>query len=533
MTKRGDQSRPEDARVMLSITRGNAFPRVPLVGLGVVAVCLSVLRRQKPDVRFLAAVLAAKSTYRATRLLGRSGGTALPGVIAERVDPAVIAKAARSLTYGAIIVAGTNGKTTTSRLLTEILTAGGYRVINNGAGSNLSRGIAAAFARASGFTGRLHADIAVLETDEAAFPAIAAAVRPRMVVLNNLFRDQLDRYGELNSVATRWEAALAALPPGAVLVYDADDPMLCALAERAAPGIVRVPFGLGAHQYGLPALSHAADSIHCPKCGTPLRYHTLSVGHLGDWYCPTGDNARPPLAFAATAITLDGMDSARFAVTSPNHHNDNGGTENAEPDVETQLPGLYNVYNALGAIAAAITVGVSPEITATAARRFVPPFGRIERVSLHRRRLTLLLIKNPTGANEVLRLLAATPTAPLLIAINDLTADGRDVSWLWDTDFEVLGAHTAPIIVSGIRAADMAVRLKYAGVPEAQITAVPEIADALVAVAERAAPGAEVYVLPTYTAMLAARESLAKHGAIADVWATAEHTAKQQVASSE
>jgi len=501
MTTTGNQSRPKGT---------GARPQTP---------------RQMPDVRFLAAILTAKAAYRATRLLGRSGGTALPGVIAERMDPAVIAKAARSLTYGAIIVAGTNGKTTISRLLTEMLTAGGHRVINNGAGSNLSRGIAATFARATGSTGRLRADIAVLETDEAAFPAIAAAVHPRMVVLNNLFRDQLDRYGELNSVATRWKVALTALPPGAVLVYDADDPTLCALSEHAAPGVVRVPFGLGVHQYGLPALSHAADSIHCPKCGTPLRYHTLSVGHLGDWYCPTGDNARPSLTFAATAITLDGMDGARFAVTASDRPD--GGARSVEPYIETKLPGLYNVYNALGAAAAAVTVGVPLENAAAAARQFVPPFGRIERVSLQGRRLTLLLIKNPTGANEVLRLLAATPTASLLIAINDLTADGRDVSWLWDTDFEVLAAHSAPIIVSGIRAADMAVRLKYAGVPEEQITVVPEIADALIAVAECAAPGADAYVLPTYTAMLAARESLAKRGAIANVWATAEHTANR------
>ena len=527
MTTPDNQSRPEpypDGMHKASgVMRGRMFPRVSL-GLGVLAVGLGVFQWQKPDVRFLAAVATAKSAYRATRLLGRSGGTALPGVIAERIDPQVIAKAARSLTYGAIIVAGTNGKTTTSRLLTEMLTAGGHRVINNGAGSNLSRGIAATFARAVGITGHLDADIAVLETDEAAFPAIAAAVRPRMVVLNNLFRDQLDRYGELNSVATRWAAALTALSPGTVLVYDADDPTLCALAERAGAGIVRVPFGLDAHQYGLSALSHAADSIHCPKCGTSLRYHTLSVGHLGDWYCPTGDNARPALAFAASAITLDGMDSARFAVTVFNHPD--GEPVRRTPEIETKLPGLYNVYNALGAVVAAVNVGVSLGTVAVAARQFVPPFGRIERVSLHGRRLTLLLIKNPTGANEVLRLLAATSTAPLLIAINDLTADGRDVSWLWDTDFEVLAAHSGPIIVSGIRAADMAVRLKYAGVPEEQITTVVEIADALVAVAERAEPGADVYVLPTYTAMLAARESLAKHGAITDVWATAEQTAK-------
>ena len=489
------------------------------------------MKRLLPDLRLLAAMTAAKAAYRATRLLGKSGGTALPGLIAERIEPRAIAKAARSLPHGTVVVAGTNGKTTTARLLTEMLAARGQRVLNNGAGSNLSRGIAASIARDSGPTGTPRADIAVLETDEAAFPAIVRAVRPRMIVLNNLFRDQLDRYGELNSIAEKWGAALATLSPGTVLVYDADDPTLCDLAERrAAPDVVRVPFGLGPHSYALTEIAHAADAARCPKCGTPLRYRTLSLGHLGDWYCPTGDTARPPLAFTTGEISLDGMEGAKFQVVSPtfqegktsNEAASHSELETLNAELTTRLPGLYNVYNALGAFAAAATLGVPPDTAITAAQTFEPPFGRIERVPLRGRRLTLLLIKNPTGANEVLRLVHAAPPAPLLICINDLTADGRDVSWLWDTDFETLADYPAPVLVSGIRAADMAVRLKYAGVPETQITVVPEIADALIAAAERANAGGDAYVLPTYTAMLAAREALHRQGALKDVWASAE-----------
>jgi len=467
-----------------------------------------------PDLRLSAALATAKGTYRATQLLGRSGGTAIPGLVAERVDPRLIGKLAARLPEGAIVVAGTNGKTTTARMLADILAAAGKTVLNNGAGSNLSRGIAASFARQSSLFGRPDADVAVIETDEGAFPAVVAAVRPRVIVLNNLFRDQLDRYGELNSVASKWKIALSHLAPGATVVYDADDPTLCALADAAPPGTTLIPFGLGAHDYVLPELTHAADAVLCVKCGTPLEYRALSVGHLGDWYCPTGDNARPPLAFAATNIHLLGMEGAAFSVA-----NDDAGFE-----VSTNVPGLYNVYNALGASAAALTVGVAPPIVADALRTFVAPFGRIERIPLHGRRLTLALIKNPTGANEVLRLIAAAPPAPLLICINDLIADGRDVSWLWDTDFEMLADsdYPAPISVSGIRALDMAVRLKYAGVPDDRITVVPEIADALVAVAERAEVGGDAYVLPTYTAMLAAREALHTLGALRDVWATAE-----------
>lgn len=468
---------------------------------------------RRPDIRLVVALAAAKGTYRATRLLGKSGGTALPGLVAERVDPGVIRKVAARLPQGAIVVAGTNGKTTTARLLTEMLTAAGWRVRNNGAGSNLSRGVASSFARGSGLGGDPGADVAVLETDEAAFPAIVAAVRPRMIVLNNLFRDQLDRYGELNSIADKWGTALATLPLGATLVYDADDPTLAALAERAPVGTIRVPFGLGAHRYALAELAHAADAAICAKCGTPLEYHALSVGHLGDWYCPTGDNARAPLAFRGEEIALDGMEGAAFTVVGP------GGVH---LPLVLRVPGLYNVYNALGAATAALTFGASSERVQEAARAFVAPFGRIERVELNGRRLTLALIKNPTGANEVLRLIAAAPPAPLLICINDLTADGRDVSWLWDTDFEMLARRDAPLLVSGIRAADMAVRLKYAGIAAEHIAVVPAIGDALVAVAECAALGSDAYVLPTYTALLAAREHLHKLGALRDVWATAE-----------
>ncbi len=465
-----------------------------------------------PDLRLSAALATAKGTYRATQLLGRSGGTAIPGLVAERVDPRLIGKLAARLPEGAIVVAGTNGKTTTARMLADILNVSGKTVLNNGAGSNLSRGIAASFARQSSLFGRPDADIAVIETDEGAFPAVVAAVRPRVIVLNNLFRDQLDRYGELNSVAAKWKIALATIAPGTRLVFDADDPTLCALADAAPPDTTRVPFGLGPHDYTLPELTHAADAVLCTKCGTPLEYHALSVGHLGDWFCPTGDNARPPLAFTATNIALRGMEGVAFTVAHENVHSF---------AVETNVPGLYNVYNALGASAAAMTVGVAPEFVAAALRAFVAPFGRIERIALRGRRLTLALIKNPTGANEVLRLITTASPAPLLICINDLIADGRDVSWLWDTDFEMLADYPAPIRVSGIRALDMAVRLKYAGVPDARIIVVPAIADALVAVAEQSDVGGDAYVLPTYTAMLAAREALHTLGALRDVWETA------------
>ena len=292
-----------------------------------------------PDARLTAALAAAKGAYRATQLLGRSGGTAVPGLVGERVDPRLIGKLAARLPEGAVVVAGTNGKTTTARMLTAILAAAGKRVLNNGAGSNLSRGIAASFARdASAARRDPTAEIAVIETDEAAFPGIVAALRPRLIVLNNLFRDQLDRYGELNSIATKWESGARGARRRARRSSTTPTTRHSARSPaRRAPGTTLVPFGLGAHDYTLAGVDARGGRGALPQCGSPLAYHTLSVGHLGDWYCPTGDNARPPLAFMrASRSVCSGIDGASLVV-----RDDRGETF----AVEVQLPGLYNVYN--------------------------------------------------------------------------------------------------------------------------------------------------------------------------------------------
>lgn len=474
---------------------------------------IAALSQTLPDLRLGAAVTAAKLTAAGIRRVGRGGGTAAPGLVADRIDPGMLTKLARRLPAGAIVVAGTNGKTTTSRMIADILQAGGYRVIHNRSGSNLVRGVAAAFAEQTSFLGAPRGDIAVIESDEAAFPSIVRQVSPRLIVLNNLFRDQLDRYGELNTIASRWQPALAALPAAATLVVNVDDPGLAAITHDVAAR--RIGFGLAESDYQLAALPHAADATVCRGCGAQLTYGALYVSHLGAWQCPACGQERPELDVAGRQIELDGVEALRVTVDFP--------TNGAKPlPLAVGIPGLYNVYNVVAATAAAHALGIADATITQALGAFRSAFGRIERVEIAGRTLTLALVKNPVGFNEVLRMLTMATgglTVPTLIAINDLDADGRDVSWLWDVDFELLADGTAPLSTSGLRGPDMANRLKYAGVPLDRITPLPnDLAAALDSFVATIPPGETGYALLTYTAMLDFRHILATRGIVETFW---------------
>jgi UDP-N-acetylmuramyl tripeptide synthase len=467
------------------------------------------------DARLVAALAAAKVTGAAIRRLGRGGGTAAPGLVAERIDPDLLGKIARRLPQGTIVVAGTNGKTTVSRMLADILAAHGLRVAHNRSGSNLVRGVASALAGQANVLGAPRAEIGVIECDEAAFPEIARQLEPRVVLLNNLFRDQLDRYGELDAIAARWRPALARLPASTTVVVNVDDPTLAAISEGIAAG--RVAFGLDERDPRclLAAIPHAADAKSCRHCGHDLIYDRLYSAHLGAWRCPGCGTTRPPLAIAAAGITLDGLDGLRLVAI------DSRAPEDAVA-ATLAVPGLFNAYNALAAIAVATSLGVMSGTIVEALGTYRPAFGRIERVSYRGRTLTLALVKNPVGFNETLRMLTQASgglTIPTLIAINDLTADGRDVSWLWDVDFELLSDGTAPLATTGIRGADMANRLKYAGVAEERITPLPtDLGAGLDAFVDRLPPGGDGYILLTYTATLGLRQVLTDRGAVAPFW---------------
>ena len=474
--------------------------------------------RHRPDPRLGAALAAAKLTSAGIRRLGRGGGTAAPGLIADRIDPRLLDKIAARLADGAVVIAGTNGKTTVSRMVADCLEASGRRVTHNRSGSNLARGVASALAARATLSGDPRADIAVIESDEAALPEILRRVEPRVVLLNNLFRDQLDRYGELNTIAALWRPALARLPATSTVVVNADDPTLADLTAGIAAR--RVTFGLtdSNPRYHLAALPHAVDAATCRNCGGDLVYATLYSAHLGDWRCPACGLARPSLVVQGEAIELHGVDSLRVRVNV-----EDGGPSRPTLDLNLAIPGLFNVYNTVAAAATATVLGLPAPRIESALAAYQPAFGRIERIKIRGRTIILTLVKNPVAFNETIRMLTLATdglTVPTLIAINDLDADGRDVSWLWDVDFELLADGAAPLFTTGLRGADMANRLKYAGVPSDRLhPGANNLAQGLDAFIEALPAGGTGYILPTYTAMLGLRQVLADRGVVTAFWA--------------
>ncbi|MGH2368899.1 MAG: MurT ligase domain-containing protein [Chloroflexota bacterium] len=464
-----------------------------------------------PNLRVGAAVLAAQAAGAVSRALRRGGGTAMPGLVAERMAPALLTHLSEQLPRGAIVVTGTNGKTTTSRMLAGILSHAGWRLLRNASGSNLSRGIATALAARADWLGRLRGVdqvVGLFETDEAAFARVVPALRPGVIAVTNLFRDQLDRYGEVDSVAAIWRSALerdlGVRPPH--LVLNADDPTVAALGKGAGHTVY---FGIEDARWGHPGLEHAADAKVCPVCGARLEYPVCFYGHLGHWACPNG-HQRPPVAVRASRLELRGFDGTDLTLETPA-----GGLGFRLP-----LPGLYNVYNALAATAAALTLGASLGAIREGLETFSAAFGRLERVPVGDRTVYLVLAKNPVGLNEALRTLFADGAPKhLLLALNDLDADGRDVSWIWDADLERVAGQAATLTVSGRRAEDLAVRLKYAGALDgAHPQLEPALERALDAALATTPPGETLYAVLTYTAMLALRRVLTERGHIGAYW---------------
>ncbi|MDQ3678609.1 MAG: MurT ligase domain-containing protein, partial [Actinomycetota bacterium] len=329
---------------------------------------------------------------------------------------------------------------------------------------------------------------------------VVPQLRPRALLLANLFRDQLDRYGELETIADRWGAAVAAAPD-THLVLNADDPLVADLGRARADGKRLTYFGVQDNAVALPGLSHASDSKHCRRCGAPYVYDAVYMGHLGRYHCPSGDSRRPRPDIAATDVVLDGTRGASFTLE----------LDEQRARIALPLPGLYNVYNALAAAALTHALGASVDDIAGGLAAARAAFGRAETVRIGGRELAILLVKNPAGANEVLRTLALDDGQhDVLAVLNDRIADGRDISWVWDADFEVLAGRVRRVTCSGTRAAELALRLKYAGVPADRLHVVPALERGLDA-ALGSGEG-RLIALPTYTAMLALRELLVARG---------------------
>jgi UDP-N-acetylmuramyl tripeptide synthase len=455
----------------------------------------------RPPIPLALEAAAARAAGVLSRAAGRGGGTTLPGKLLWKLDPGAVDRLARRLPQGSVLVSATNGKTTTTAMVARILEPR-FRVAHNRSGANLVSGVASTLLNAG------DAELGLFEVDEAALSEVARRVRPKALLLSNLFRDQLDRYGELELVAQRWRAAVSTLPD-ALLVVNGDDPQVGDLAHNHDHART---FGLDDPRLARPALQHAADSKYCLRCGTPYDYAAAYVGHLGDYRCPNCGHGRPALDVVAREIELHGLDGASFALVAPE------GTAR----VELALPGLYNVYNALGAASLALALGIPLDEVVSGLQQFSAAFGRFERITIADKRLLMLLIKNPAGANEAVRTLVdgAAPRVAV-VALNDAIADGRDVSWIWDVDFEPLIAGLDRLVASGSRAAELALRFAYGGLPRDRIDVVPSLEQAIDRGLELTPAGGELTVLPTYTAMLSMRRAIAARGHIVNYWENA------------
>jgi UDP-N-acetylmuramyl tripeptide synthase len=513
------------------------------------------------DPRLALAVALGKAAGLASRALRLGGGTNLPGVVARRIDPRTLRKLAATLPQGVALVAGTNGKTTTTRMIAATLAADGRPPLHNRAGANLASGITATALIGSSLAARPRARLGLFETDEAAFPRVLAETQPRLVLLHNLFRDQLDRYGEVDTIATQWRAALETLPSTSTVLLNADDPAIAALGVGLAAQ-VRF-YGIEDTRHAAGAAAHVADARFCRVCGAPYIYRALFYAHIGHYHCPRCGHTRPTPHYRLEQLALLGAETSVLRLSYP------GGAF----ELRLPLPGLYNAANALAAVAACLELYVPPKIARDTLERFEAAFGRIERINAAGRSLLLALIKNPVGASETVRMLTSRsalrvdalgddnvlatnptpnaqradvppPTHPmpntqrgdvppttnttrnaqredllhLLILINDRHADGTDVSWLWDAEFERLAGRVAHATVGGTRAEDMAVRLKYAGVAPERITVQDNLAQALDSSFALLPADETLFALPTYTAMLELRAELVRRGWARPFW---------------
>lgn len=449
------------------------------------------------------ATLFAKLTRLSVRLVGRGQGSSLPGLVALRIDPRYLEHVGPCI-GSVVLVAGTNGKTTTARLVVSALTAStaeDAEVIANAEGANLTSGAAAALAGASSWLGGLSTSTAVLEADEDALPALARALPPDVLVLTNLFRDQLDRYGEVDSIARRWADVVQQLPATATLVVNANDPRLTQLARQHHG--TTVSFGVDdASVLGTPNHT-AADAVRCPSCGGAFGGQRF-MAHLGTLRCTSCEFATPKPDVVLTAYKPSGFDGSHVTLLLPS-----GALE-----LQTSLVGRYNALNIAAAAAAARALGLSRRAFSEGVTAASRAFGRGEQLSINGRPAHLHLAKNPTGYNEVLRGILDVDTAPhLLLALNDNWADGQDVSWIWDVDFESVAPSASHLTTTGQRAGDVALRLDVAGAHE-KIDVEPDLAAAFDQAAAAGDSTRPLHIVASYTALLMLRSLLAKRGLV-------------------
>jgi UDP-N-acetylmuramyl tripeptide synthase len=425
------------------------------------------------------AVSVAKSVTLIVRSLRLGAASVLPGSIARRIEPRLLQLLSQQVKQGAILIAGTNGKTTTSLLLREILERKGYRVSHNSTGANLENGLMTALMDNASLTGSLDVDYAILEVDENILPRVLAPIQPKLILCLNLFRDQLDRYGEVDTISKRWGSAIATLPPETIVVANADDPTICHLGQQLSQQRVSF-FGLTEPEHYLEAIPHAVDSIYCPRCGQALDYDGVYLSHMGEYSCSN-------CGFSRSQPSLNSSEWPQILV------------------------GLYNKYNTLAAATAAQELGVDAVTIRDTIPNFQAAFGRAEELEINGKKVRILLSKNPVGTNETIRVVTQSTDKTTLLVLNDRVQDGEDVSWIWDVDTEKLVQRGGTLVVSGDRAYDMALRLRYSDPnPDTNFNLIVEedLRDAINTALARTPNNETLHILPTYTAMLSVREVL-------------------------
>ncbi len=461
------------------------------------------------DLRLLFAIWCGKLTVRLSRAMG-GGGSTVPGRVALAIDPLVIRKLAYQCRRGAILVTGTNGKTTTSKMVSDILRRARYRVVHNRSGANLIYGVAAAFVQAANVFGRIRADYALVEVDEGTVRKVVDQLPLKAVLVTNFFRDQLDRFGELDHTVQLVSEGLSRAPYDALIALNADDPLVAGLGPGRPQRILY--YGIEDSHYASPISEQSREIKPCQACGATLKYDSFFYAHLGRYRCPSCGQTRPTPTVSVQQVALRGVEGSDMILR----------TDTGDFKVNITFPGLYNVYNALAAAAVTHGLGIPDHTVATGLAKSAGSFGRMEVIRVDGKRVLLALVKNPAGIDAVIRTVLEDRRARhMVIAINDKFADGTDISWLWDGDFERLSASDHPpesVITSGIRAADMAVRLKYSGYPARRITIKNSLDDALQEGLARIDHGETLYFLPTYTAMLEVREIIRRRGYTRHFW---------------
>jgi len=461
--------------------------------------------------RFTLALVAGKAAGTASRVLRVGGGTSFPGAVARRIDPRVLQKAAAAGNARNVVVTGSNGKTTTCRMLAALAHAGGLRVTQNRSGSNLLQGVTSATVRGTDLRGRMDAQLLLLEVDEATVRLVTPEVRTDTFLVTNIFRDQLDRFGELYSMASGLEAVIEALPASAIVVLNGDDPLVASLAPGAAAR--RLYYGIRTDVAGTQVPEHAADTIRCVRCQHLLSYRVVHLSHLGDYQCPECGNARPGLDVAVTAVRPSPEAGSEITVETP------AGTF----PLQVPLPGLHNVYNAAAALAGAMALSLPRPLEPAEARRAMaglrPAFGRLEEIPAGERQVVLAFVKNPTAYNATLREVLRRPGRKHVLAAHSNTVvDGEDFAWLWDVDLEQLVPQLASLVISGTRAEEVALRFKYAGARPAATQVLPGRSAALDTALNGTPPGESLYIFAGYTPMRELRSIMQRRGWVPPSW---------------